>query len=62
VDDIHADARLVRVKATREEILAADAVVLLAEHTEFDYDTVVADAQFVLDCRNRLNGENVEGL
>jgi UDP-N-acetyl-D-glucosamine dehydrogenase len=62
VDDIHADARLVRVKATREEVLAADAVVLLADHTEFDYDTVVADAQFVLDCRNRLSGDNVEVL
>jgi UDP-N-acetyl-D-glucosamine dehydrogenase len=62
VDDIHADTRLVRVKATRGEILAADAIVLLADHMEFDYDTVVADAQFVLDCRNRLSGENVEAL
>ncbi|NUR26735.1 MAG: nucleotide sugar dehydrogenase, partial [Catenulispora sp.] len=62
VDDIHADARLVRVEATPEEIAAADAVVLLADHAEFDYEAVVANAKYVLDCRNRLSGANVEVL
>jgi UDP-N-acetyl-D-glucosamine dehydrogenase len=62
VDDIHADARLVRVEATVEEIAAADAVVLLADHAEFDYEAVVANAQYVLDCRHRLSGPNVEVL
>ncbi|MFD4764052.1 hypothetical protein ACFWOJ_36075 [Streptomyces sp. NPDC058439] len=38
VDDIRTDARLIRVVATAEEIAASDAVVLLTEHTEFDYD------------------------
>ncbi|GAA1970886.1 nucleotide sugar dehydrogenase [Catenulispora subtropica] len=62
VDDIHADARLVRVEATPEEIAAADAVVLLAEHAEFDYEAVARHAKYVLDCRNRLSGPNVEVL
>jgi UDP-N-acetyl-D-glucosamine dehydrogenase len=62
VDDIHADARLVRVEASAEEIAAADAVVLLADHAEFDYDAVAAHAKYVLDCRNRLAGSNVEVL
>jgi UDP-N-acetyl-D-glucosamine dehydrogenase len=62
VDDIHADARLVRVEATAEEIAAADAVVLLADHAEFDYAAVADHAKYVLDCRNRLAGPNVEVL
>jgi len=62
VDDIHADARLVRVQATAEEIAAADAVVLLADHAEFDYDAILANADYLLDCRNRLSGANVETL
>jgi UDP-N-acetyl-D-glucosamine dehydrogenase len=62
VDDIHADARLVRVEATPEEIAAADAVVLLADHAEFDYDAIAKHAKYVLDCRNRLAGSNVEVL
>jgi UDP-N-acetyl-D-glucosamine dehydrogenase len=62
VDDIHADARLKRVEATAEEIAAADAVVLLADHAEFDYEMVVENARYVLDCRHRLSGPNVEVL
>ena len=62
VDDIHADARLVRVEATPEEIAAADAVVLLADHREFDYEAITANASYVLDCRRRLSGDNVEVL
>lgn len=59
VEDIHADARLIRVEATGAEIAAADAVVLLADHAEFDYDAVTGRAAYVLDCRNRLGKEAV---
>jgi UDP-N-acetyl-D-glucosamine dehydrogenase len=62
VDDIHADARLVRVEATPEEIAAADAVVLLADHAEFDYASITEHASYLLDCRHRLSGPNVEVL
>ena len=62
VDDIRTDARLVRVEATAEEIAASDAVVLLTDHAEFDYETILEHAPYVLDCRNRLSGANVDVL
>ncbi|MFC9620089.1 nucleotide sugar dehydrogenase [Streptomyces sp. NPDC056930] len=62
VDDIRTDARLIRVVATAEEIAASDAVVLLTDHTEFDYESILEHAPYVLDCRNRLSGVNVDVL
>ena len=50
----HIDSRVVRVDADEDELTAADAVVLLTEHDDFDYDLVCAKAQYVLDCRRRL--------
>ncbi|MEU2627146.1 nucleotide sugar dehydrogenase [Kitasatospora sp. NPDC007106] len=51
-----------RVEATPEELAAADAVVLLADHDEFDYAGITEHAQYVLDCRRRLAGASVEVL
>ncbi|WP_406015094.1 nucleotide sugar dehydrogenase [Streptomyces sp. NBC_00984] len=51
-----------RVEATPEELATADAVVLLTDHDEFDYGAVELHAQYVLDCRNRLSGANVDVL
>ncbi|MFJ5232474.1 nucleotide sugar dehydrogenase [Kitasatospora sp. NPDC088391] len=51
-----------RVEATPEELAAADAVVLLADHDEFDYAAITEHAQYVLDCRRRLTGAAVEVL
>ncbi|WP_369206105.1 nucleotide sugar dehydrogenase [Streptomyces sp. PU-14G] len=62
VGDIHADARLIQVEATVQEIAAADAVVLLTDHAGFDYEAVLEHAPYVLDCRNRLPGANVDVL
>jgi UDP-N-acetyl-D-glucosamine dehydrogenase len=62
VEKIDVDARLVRVESTDEEIAAADAVVLLADHDAFDLDAVLCHARYVLDCRHRLSGPNVETL
>lgn len=62
VDDIRSDARLIRVEATAEEIAASDAVVLLTDHEDFDYETILEHAPYVLDCRNRLSGANVDVL
>jgi UDP-N-acetyl-D-glucosamine dehydrogenase len=50
------------VELTREEIAAADAVVLLTDHERFDLDLVVSEARYVLDTRFRLSGPNVERL
>ena len=54
---------IVRVEATAEEIAAADAVLLLTDHEAFDYVSVAEHADFVLDCRRRLEpAANVEHL
>ncbi|WP_035846780.1 UDP binding domain-containing protein [Kitasatospora azatica] len=51
-----------RVTATPEELAAADAVLLLADHDAFDYPTVTEHARYVLACRNRVSGAQVEVL
>ncbi|MFE6745973.1 nucleotide sugar dehydrogenase [Kitasatospora purpeofusca] len=50
------------VDATPGEIAGADAVVLLMDHSRFDLEAVQENASYVLDCRNRLSGANVEVL
>ncbi|MGW4947017.1 nucleotide sugar dehydrogenase [Actinoplanes sp. NPDC004185] len=62
VEDAHVDRRVVRVAATAEQIAAADAVIVLADHDAFDLDLVVEHAAYVLDTRHRLTGPNVETL
>ncbi|MGF1432395.1 nucleotide sugar dehydrogenase [Kitasatospora sp. LaBMicrA B282] len=47
-------SQVTRVTATEAELAAADAVVLLADHDDFDYDRIRAHARYVLDCRRRL--------
>ncbi|MFB7176890.1 nucleotide sugar dehydrogenase [Streptomyces sp. NPDC056257] len=51
-----------RVEATPEEVAAADAVVLLMDHAQFDLAMIQQHALWVLDCRNRMSGANVEVL
>jgi UDP-N-acetyl-D-glucosamine dehydrogenase len=62
VEDAHVDRRVVRVAATAEQIAAADAVIVLADHDAFDMDLVVEHAGYVLDTRHRITGPNVETL
>ncbi len=56
------DGRLRRVELCVEEVAAADAVVLLSDHDIFDFELVSREARFILDCRHRLSGDNVEYL
>ncbi len=57
------DARVVRVDATPEELAAADAVVLLADHDVFDLDAIATHSRCVLDTRHRVPpGAQVEYL
>jgi UDP-N-acetyl-D-glucosamine dehydrogenase len=59
----HTDGRVVRVMATEEELAAADAVILLADHDAFDLDLVWRSSRFVLDTRHRVApGPHVEYL
>jgi UDP-N-acetyl-D-glucosamine dehydrogenase len=62
VEDGHVDQRVRRVALDAEQVAAADAVVLLADHDAFDLDVVVAHARYVLDTRRRLSGACVESL
>ncbi|MEV7923660.1 nucleotide sugar dehydrogenase [Kitasatospora sp. NPDC088779] len=50
------------VAATPGELAAADSVVLLTDHDAFDYDTIAACSTYVLDCRRRLSGDNIDIL
>ncbi|WP_432101081.1 nucleotide sugar dehydrogenase [Streptomyces sp. WAC 04229] len=56
------ELNVTRVDATPEEVAAADAVVLLMDHPRFDLVMIEKHAPYVLDCRNRLSGANVETL
>jgi UDP-N-acetyl-D-glucosamine dehydrogenase len=53
---------VIRVQATAEEVAAADAVVLLVDHSDFDLDAILPRAPYVLDCRRVAGGDNVEVL
>lgn len=56
------DAVRTEVELTAELVRDADAVVLLTDHDKFDYDVVLREAAWVLDCRHRLTGPTVESL
>ncbi|WP_419992790.1 nucleotide sugar dehydrogenase [Streptomyces boninensis] len=63
VESAPIDPRVVRVELDAEEVATADAVVLLTDHSAFDYGLVTEHAPFVLDCRRRLPATaNVEFL
>jgi UDP-N-acetyl-D-glucosamine dehydrogenase len=62
VDDRWLDPRVTRVELTADEISAADAVVVVADHDAFDYDLVARHARYVFDTRHRVTGEQVEYL
>jgi UDP-N-acetyl-D-glucosamine dehydrogenase len=53
---------LVLVELTVDEVRQADAVVVVTDHDDFDYDMVREQARYVLDTRNRINGPRVEPL
>jgi UDP-N-acetyl-D-glucosamine dehydrogenase len=60
VEAVHGAPDLTMVDLTAEELRAADAVVLLADHDAFDYDLIASEATYVLDTRRRLDGPAVE--
>lgn len=53
---------VLRVTAGEQELSAADAVVLLADHDAFDYGLIAGSSAYVLDCRRRLGGDNIDVL
>lgn len=61
-DDVTGRLPCERVDLTVDEVRAADAVVLVTDHTAFDFEMVVREASYVLDTRHRLEGPDVEHL
>jgi UDP-N-acetyl-D-glucosamine dehydrogenase len=63
VEPLHGLDDLTRVELTPGEVAAADAVVLLADHDEFDVEMIRSYARYVLDTRKSVrDGANVEVL
>jgi len=58
----HIDRRVQRVELSVDEVKAADAVILLTDHADFDYEMIAANAVYVLDTRRRMTGPTVEVL
>ena len=56
------DDLVTRVELTVDEVASSDAVVLITDHSNVDYELVVAHAPYVFDTRNKLTGPNVEIL
>ena len=50
------------VELTADELVSADAVVLITDHDDVDYDMVVEHADYIFDARHRLEGLNVETI
>jgi UDP-N-acetyl-D-glucosamine dehydrogenase len=63
IEETAVDHRVVRVDVTATELAAADAVLILTDHDEFDYQVVAEKSGYVLDCRGRLTaGSMIELL
>jgi UDP-N-acetyl-D-glucosamine dehydrogenase len=58
----HLPAGVERVALDAGSLTWADAVVLLTDHDDFDYDLVSETATYVFDTRNRCRGPRVERL
>ena len=42
------------VEPTQEELRAADCVLILADHAEFDYPAIAREGRLVVDTRNSV--------
>ena len=56
------DGHIAQVGLTSAEIGRAEAVMVLTDHDDVDYNLVVEHARYVLDARHRCRGANVEYL
>ena len=63
IDRRQVDERVELVDASDDEVAAADLVLLITDHDNFDLDRIVAHASFVLDTRHRApRADHVEYL
>jgi UDP-N-acetyl-D-glucosamine dehydrogenase len=62
VPAIHVDGTNLQSQETIAGIEAADCVVVITNHTEFDYAAVVDRSKLIVDTRNALKGHNSEKI
>ncbi|MGH3391488.1 MAG: nucleotide sugar dehydrogenase [Actinomadura sp.] len=62
VEPLHVPGDVGLVELAERELRAADAVVVLADHDEFDYALIERASSYVFDTRNRCHGLEVERL
>ena len=53
---------VVRATGSSGDLDAADLVVYLVDHAEFDNDAIIGSGRTILDCRHALKGDNVTHL
>lgn len=51
-----------RVVLDRRRLEESDAVIIVTDHDDVDYDLVASASSYVFDARNRANGTSVESL
>lgn len=51
-----------RSQGSDADVAAADLVLFLVDHNEFDGEAIVASGRPILDCRHQLTGDNVDHL
>lgn len=56
VDRVDLDPRVQRAEFSADTLEAADVVLIVTDHPDFDYDLVARRSRRVLDTRNRLRG------
>jgi UDP-N-acetyl-D-glucosamine dehydrogenase len=63
VSEVNIDGRVIASTTITPELLRSmDCVVVLTDHSVFDYAGIVADSSLILDCRNALTdyaGSNI---
>ncbi|MDW3176760.1 MAG: nucleotide sugar dehydrogenase [Acidimicrobiia bacterium] len=62
VERYELDLDTTSVDLTAEELSAADAVLLITDHDDVDYQLVLQNADYIFDARHRLEGADVESL
>jgi UDP-N-acetyl-D-mannosaminuronate dehydrogenase len=62
VEDRQFPTGVTRSLGTAADIDAADLVLYLVDHSDFDTDLILRSGASILDCRHALTGDNVEYL
>jgi len=62
VEDYELDHLVARVELTKKEAAQADAVVIITDHDDVDFDLITNNAKYVFDARHRLSGDAIEHL